>query len=87
MPSNDQKVRSRSAVAPTRRLLTRPPEPRFFDQATAAAYLGVSERSFETLWRSHQMPTPYRLGRRLLWDRKILDTFADELSKIVDRPT
>lgn len=60
--------------------LTRPPEPRFFDQATAAAYFGISERTFESQWRRLQMPPPLRIGRRLLWDRKILDTFADALS-------
>jgi predicted DNA-binding transcriptional regulator AlpA len=60
----------------------RPPEPRFFDQATAAAYFGISERTFEAQWRSYQMPHPRRIGRRLVWDRKILDQYADAISGI-----
>lgn len=60
--------------------LVRPPEPRFFDQATAAAYFGISERAFEVQWRSDQMPSPRKIGRRLVWDRKLLDRWADLLS-------
>lgn len=63
-----------------RRQLVALPEPRFFDQSTAAAYFGISERSFEALWRSYRMPRPLRLGRRLVWDRRQLDRFADMLS-------
>lgn len=53
------------------------PEPRFFDQATAAAYLGLSERYFETQWRLFKLPYPRRMGRRRVWDRKVLDRWAD----------
>ena len=54
--------------------------PRLFNQATAASYFSISERSFEKWWRSGKLPAPCRLGRRLLWDRKRLDGWADELS-------
>lgn len=61
----------------------RPPEPRFFDQSTAAAYLGISERTFEHQWRSYKIPYPHRIGRRLVWDRKLLDGWADIKSGIL----
>lgn len=53
-----------------------------FDQATAAAYLGIGERAFESLWRKGLLPQPHRLGRRVLRDRKILDEWADAVSGI-----
>lgn len=59
-----------------------PPIPRLFSQALAASYLGVSERTFEKWWRVGTMPAPHRFGRRLLWDRKLLDEWADALSRI-----
>ena len=65
-----------------RRRYVTPPEPRFFDQPTAAAYLGISERLFESLWRSYKIPYPRHLGRRVLWDRKLLDRWADVTSGI-----
>jgi predicted DNA-binding transcriptional regulator AlpA len=48
----------------------------------AAAYLGISERTFEKQWRAESLPQPIRFGRRLLWDRKRLDQWADEVSGI-----
>ena len=51
----------------------------------AAAFLGISPRTFEKLWRSHQLPHPHRLGRRLLWDIKILERYVDVLSKLDDQ--
>lgn len=82
MGSKDDANFERVQVVAARSRLVRPPEPRFFDQATAAAYFGISERAFEAQWRSHQMPYPRRIGRRLVWDRKILDQYADEISGI-----
>ncbi|WP_031318096.1 hypothetical protein [Blastomonas sp. CACIA14H2] len=58
------------------------PEPRFFDQATAAAYLGISERLFEAQWKKYNLPYPRKIGRRCLWDRKVLDQWADAVSGI-----
>ncbi|MFN3817878.1 helix-turn-helix transcriptional regulator [Blastomonas sp.] len=78
-----KKADEKSADNPSaRRQYVALPEPRFFDQPTAAAYFGISERSFEALWRSYKMPHPLRLGRRLVWDRKHLDRFADTISRI-----
>lgn len=58
------------------------PVPRLFDQSTAAAYLGLSERQFENRWRRCEMPSPHRVGRRLLWDRVLLDQWVDALSEL-----
>lgn len=51
----------------------------------AAAFLGISPRTFEKLWRSHHLPAPYRLGRRLLWDIKVLENYVDVLSGLKDQ--
>jgi predicted DNA-binding transcriptional regulator AlpA len=62
-----------------RQLIT-PPVPRLLGMPHAAAFLGLSERNFEKLWRGGHLPPPHRLGRRLLWDLKLLDRFVDQLS-------
>lgn len=46
----------------------------------AAAFLGLSPRTFEKLWRGYLLPQPYRIGRRLLWDIKVLEGYVDALS-------
>lgn len=51
----------------------------------AAAYLGISERAFEMRWRREQLPEPIRIGRRLLWDRAMLDKWVDEISGLAPR--
>ena len=56
--------------------------PRLLNSKTAAIYIGISPRAFETLWRSGRVPAPIRLGRRVLWDRKVLDIFVDQLSGV-----
>jgi len=70
-----------STHAPRRDLVTQPVA-RFFDQATAAAYLGIGARTFENEWRTGLMPGPHRIGRRLVWDRRLLDQWADVVSGI-----
>ncbi len=57
-----------------------PPTARLFDATTAAAYLGMSARTFDKHWRAGKLPAPHRIGRRLLWDRRLLDDFVDQLS-------
>ena len=59
---------------------------RLLSQHGAAEYLGISERAFEQRWRAGNMPEPHRIGRRLLWDRKLLDRWADELSGLSPAP-
>lgn len=60
--------------------LTTPPVARLFGSDTAAAYLGISERMLDQLRLRRDFPQPIRLGRRILWDRKALDAFADRLA-------
>lgn len=59
-----------------------PPVPRLLGVRLAAAYLGLSERGFDMRWRNRTLPQPHRIGRRLLWDRKLLDMYVDALSEI-----
>ena len=63
-----------------RTILCSPPAARLFGQANAGAYLGISERHFENQWRAGKMPQPIRLGRRLLWDKVILDDWVDAVT-------
>ena len=62
------------------RQLFTPPVPRLFGIEMAAAYLGISERMLDHVRNRDDFPEPIRLGRRVLWDRKALDAFADGLS-------
>lgn len=59
---------------------------RLLAQKDAAFYLGISERAFEDRWRAGSMPDPHRIGRRLVWDRKLLDRWVDELSGLLEKP-
>ena len=70
----------RSPKKPAAKLPITAPVPRLFGQAMAAAYLGLSERAFEYRWRKYELPHPHRLGRRLVWDRMVLDEWVDVLS-------
>jgi len=66
--------------SPTDRTVTTPPVPRLLGNDMAAAYLGVSERTFDHIKSQANFPLPIRFGRRTLWDRKALDVFIDRLS-------
>lgn len=66
-----------------RQLIT-PPVPRLLGMNHAAAFLGVSPRTFEKLWRGRHLPQPHRFGRRLLWDIKVLERYVDTLSGLDD---
>lgn len=67
-------------------ILTTPPTPRLFSAPMAAAYLSLGVRTFEYKWRSFVLPQPHRIGRRLLWDRKLLDLYVDALSDLLPEP-
>lgn len=56
------------------------PEPRLFDENTAAAYLGIGKTRFRQRWQAGELPQPHRDGRRILWDRRLLDRYVDALS-------
>ena len=76
-------MRLTKGVFVQRQLIT-PPIPRLLGMPHAAAFLGLSPRSFEKLWRTHQLPQPHRLGRRLLWDIRLLEEYVNELSGLSD---
>ena len=63
-----------------------PPVPRLFGSEMAAAYLGISERMLDHIRLREDFPAPVRLGRRILWDRKALDAFADSLAQVAYDP-
>lgn len=60
--------------------LITPPVPRLFGSDMTAAYLGISQRMLDHLRLRGDFPEPIRIGRRILWDRKALDAFADSLA-------
>lgn len=62
------------------------PEPRLLDEDTAAAYLGIGATRFRMRVQKKELPQPHRDGRRLLWDRKLLDRYVDALSGIDAQP-
>jgi predicted DNA-binding transcriptional regulator AlpA len=64
-----------------RNKLITPPVPRLFGSDMAAAYLGISERMLDHVRLREDFPEPVKLGRRILWDRKALDAFADGLAQ------
>lgn len=57
--------------------------PRLMDVSTAAAYIGMAERTLRNgLSRKAEEPFPVkpkRRGRKVLFDRKDLDAYADSL--------
>jgi len=63
--------------------LITPPTPRLLSAPLAAAYLSLATRTFEYKWRAGELPEPLRIGRRLVWDRKVLDNYVDLLSGLV----
>jgi predicted DNA-binding transcriptional regulator AlpA len=54
-------------------------EPRLNRQA-AAEYIGVGTTLFDTMVRDGRMPKPFRVGARVIWDRRKLDAAFDALS-------
>ena len=65
--------------------LERAPTRRLIDEQSAARYLGVSVASLRlNRYQGHRgrrmrLPKPVRLGRRVLYDIRILDEFIDSL--------
>jgi hypothetical protein len=64
-------------------------EPRYLSREEAAAYLGVSADTFDDEVASGMWPAARRRGSkgaRLTWDRKVLDTYADQAAGILPSP-
>ena len=65
------------ALAPTRvEVVPR----RGLSRSEAARYVGVSMPTFDLLVGNGQMPQPFRIGRRVIWDLRKLDAAFDVLS-------
>jgi excisionase family DNA binding protein len=65
------------AVAPARiKVVPR----RGLNRKEAARYVGVSAPKFDKLVREGQMPRPFRIGKRTIWDLRKLDAAFDVLS-------
>jgi hypothetical protein len=63
------------------------PSARFLTRQQAAAYLGVSARTFDAEVTAGIWPAPMRRGARtgaLTWDCRLLDRAADRLAGLVD---
>jgi excisionase family DNA binding protein len=61
------------------------PWPRRLSEDEAAAYLGISKTTLRDGYQAKpaRYPKPERDGRRILWDKAMLDRFVDERSGIV----
>lgn len=60
--------------------------PRFLNRPQAAAYLGVSARTFDAEVTAGRWPKAYRRGTKegaLTWDRFVLDRWADRLGGLL----
>lgn len=56
-----------------------PVEPRGLARLAAAAYVGIGGTLFDQLVVDGRMPKPFRIGGRVLWDRRRLDAAIDDL--------
>ena len=54
--------------------------PRGLSRQAAAEYIGVGTTLFDTMVRDGRMPPPFRVGARVIWDRRKLDDAFDVLS-------
>lgn len=64
-----------STTAPDRVL-----KPRCVNRIDAARYLGVSANLFDKEVRSGLLPAPITIGRRRVWDLKLIDATIDQFS-------
>lgn len=53
--------------------------PRGLCREAAAEYIGVSPSTFDQLVKDGLMPTPKRIGRRVVWDRCRVDEMFSAL--------
>ena len=53
---------------------------RGLSRVEAARYVGISTSTFDKLVREGEMPKPFRIGSRTIWDLRKLDTAFDALS-------
>jgi predicted DNA-binding transcriptional regulator AlpA len=46
----------------------------------AAAYVGISATTFDSMVQARKMPRPKKIGRRSVWDVRALDRAFDALA-------
>jgi predicted DNA-binding transcriptional regulator AlpA len=56
------------------------PEPRGLSRQAAAEYVGVGTTLFDAMVKDGRMPRPFRVGARVIWDRRRLDAAFDAIS-------
>jgi predicted DNA-binding transcriptional regulator AlpA len=59
----------------------RPVPRRGLSRDEAAIYVGIGATLFDSLVAGGQMPKPFRIGNRVLWDVRKIDLHFDELSR------
>ncbi len=59
--------------------------PRGLSRVEAAQYIGVSPTTFDQMVADDRMPKPKRVGRRVIWDRQLLDLYFTALPDENDR--
>jgi predicted DNA-binding transcriptional regulator AlpA len=58
-------------------------EKRMLSTKELADYIGLAQQTIKNQYYDGRFPIPAtRLGRKLLWDKKIVDRFLDKLPKI-----
>ena len=55
-------------------------EPRGLRREDAAEYVGVGASLFDEMVADGRMPRPFKVNKRVLWDRFRLDAAIDDLS-------
>ena len=60
------------------------PWPRGLSRVQAAAYIGVGTTFFDVLVTQGKMPKPVRIGARVIWDIRDLDSAFDDLKGTVN---
>ena len=79
MPARDDRAGQQRGQQRRAQLLPVSLPPLGLSREQAAAYIGISPVLFDDLVRDGRMPQPKCLNRRLVWDRRGLDSAFAEL--------
>ena len=55
--------------------------PRGLSREEAARYVGVGATTFDRLVQDGRMPKPFRIGKRVIWDRLKIDAAFSDLGE------
>lgn len=56
--------------------------PRGMSREAAARYIGVGTSTFDALVEDGRMPKPFRVGKRVIWDRLKIDAAFSDLGDV-----